>query len=129
MDEFEKKLSDAMRRHGQYDSERNKIMRREMSDMTGGFFDRNLKTAKAWQLGFHAFYTLVLFVAVYSAMVTQDLKLVVILVGVALMAFQGTVLMKLWYWQVHTRIKLQEDIRVLQLQIAELVQQKEVESE
>jgi hypothetical protein len=36
-----------------------------------------------------------------------------------MIGFNSTILMKLWYWVVHTRINLQKDLKQIQLQIAE----------
>lgn len=50
---------------------------------------------------------------------TTDLRFC-LLYGIAiLMASEGTVLMKLWYWIVHSRIATVREIRLLQLAIAE----------
>ena len=54
-------------------------------------------------------------VAFYSA---RDLKYVVMLAALFIICFESTVLIKLWYWVVHTRISLQREMKELQLQIA-----------
>lgn len=52
-------------------------------------------------------------------MSTSDLKLC-LLYGIAmLIAIEGTVLIKLWYWIVHSRIATVREIKLLQLAIAE----------
>lgn len=40
-----------------------------------------------------------------------------------LIMYESTVLMKLWYWVVHTRISVQKDLKELQLQLAALREQ------
>jgi hypothetical protein len=37
-----------------------------------------------------------------------------------MISFNSTILMKLWFWVVHTRINLQKELKQLQLQIVEL---------
>ena len=88
--------------------------------MAGGFFDRNIATAKAWTWGFLAFETACMIVLLWAMFFVQDVKWVVVLAAFFIASYATTILMKLWFWIVHTRIKLQEDMRALQLQIAEL---------
>ena len=118
MDDFDRKLSDALRSESHYDGTSGK----EMSTMAGGFFDRNVATAKAWTWGFLAFETLCMIVLAWALLFVQDVKWVVILATLWMASYATTILMKLWFWIVHTRIKLQEDMRALQLQIAELAE-------
>ena len=116
MDDFDRKLSDALKIESRYDGATGK----DMSSMAGGIFDRNIATAKAWTWGFLAFETLCMIVIALAAFVVQDIKWVVILATAFIVSYATTILMKLWFWIVHTRIKLQDDMRALQLQIAEL---------
>ena len=116
MDDFERRLSDALKIESRYDEASGK----EMSSMAGGFFDRNVATAKAWTWGFLAFETLCMIVLAWALVFVHDIKYVVILATLWMASYATTILMKLWFWIVHTRIKLQEDMRALQLQIAEL---------
>ena len=121
MDEFEKKLSDALRSEAHYDGATGK----EMSSMAGGFFDRNVATAKAWTWGILAFETLCMIILAWALVFVHDVRYVVIIAMLFIVSYATTILMKLWFWIVHTRIKLQEDMRALQLQIAELSEKLE----
>jgi membrane protein insertase Oxa1/YidC/SpoIIIJ len=116
MDDFDRKLSDALKIESRYDGASGK----EMSSMAGGIFDRNIATAKAWTWAFLAFETVCMIVLFWAIFFVQDVKWVVVLAALLIMSYATTILMKLWFWIVHTRIKLQEDMRALQLQIAEL---------
>jgi hypothetical protein len=40
-----------------------------------------------------------------------------------LIMYESTVLMKLWYWVVHTRISVQKDLKEVQIQLAALREQ------
>jgi len=60
---------------------------------------------------------LVLF-ALYQS--TPDLKQCLLLGIVILIMFEGTVLIKLWYWTMHGKIATVREIKLLQLAIAEL---------
>ena len=121
MDDFDRKLSDALRSEAHYD----KASGKEMSSMAGGIFDRNIATAKAWTWGFLAFETLCMILIAWAVFFVQDVKWVVVLAAAFIVSYTSTILMKLWFWIVHTRIKLQEDMRALQLQIAELSEKLE----
>ena len=77
-----------------------------------GFF--RLMTA---YLGAMTLLMLVLF-AMFHA--TTDLKQCLLLGIIILILFEGTVLMKLWYWTLHGKIAMLREIKLLQLAIAEL---------
>ena len=123
MDQFDKKLSDALRDCDQFDTERNAARRKEIGKMAGGIFDRNIATAKYWTWGALVLETIIFIIAAEVALGSRDIKTVIIAAAVAILAYETTILMKLWFWTVHSRIKLQEDMKLLQLQIAELSQQ------
>jgi len=127
MDDFERQLGDALRNRAAPDPERDASRKEEISKMAGGFFDRNIATARNWTLFALALETIIFIVAALVALYTRDIKTVIIAVGVAILAYETTILMKLWFWTVHSRIKLQEDMRTLQLQIAELSPSRESE--
>jgi hypothetical protein len=64
--------------------------------------------------------TLVMLALLALYMSTSDLKQCLLLgIGILIM-FEGTVLMKLWYWTMHGKIATVREIKLLQLAIAEL---------
>ena len=44
---------------------------------------------------------------------------------IALMGYNSTILMKLWYWVVSTKLGILKEIKQLQLQVAELIDKKQ----
>lgn len=64
--------------------------------------------------------TLVMLVLFAMYQSTTDLKQCLLLGIVILIMFEGTVLMKLWYWTMHGKIATVREIKLLQLAIAEL---------
>lgn len=72
----------------------------------------------AW--GFIAFECaqIMFFASVYLAV--SNTKVLIALAALIIMSFEGTVLMKLWYWVVHTRLLLVREVKELRLEVAEL---------
>jgi hypothetical protein len=72
----------------------------------------------AWGFILFEFAQIAVFVSIYLAV--SNTKLLIALAALIIMAFEGTVLMKLWYWVVHTRLLLVREVKELRLEVAEL---------
>jgi hypothetical protein len=113
---FEKELKEALEKNGDFDVAKSETLRKEIVQM---WYDENLRRAK---LVFWIFFLLCLgmmgagYIGLRSATDTRGMLLWVIFF---MIGFNSTILMKLWYWVVHTRINLQKDLKQIQLQIAE----------
>ncbi len=72
----------------------------------------------AW--GFIAFELtqMALFATVY--LLASNTKLLIALAALIIMAHEGSILMKIWYWVVHTRLLLVREVKELRLEVAEL---------
>jgi hypothetical protein len=53
-------------------------------------------------------------------MATSDLKMCLLFAVVIVILFEGTALMKLWFWVMHSKIATLREIKLLQLAVAEL---------
>lgn len=117
MDNFEKELKKVLEQKGDFDVARSETLRKEIVQM---WCDKNLLRAK---LVFWIFFLLSIgimvggYIGLSSAANTRGMLSWVIFF---MIGFNSTILMKLWYWVVHTRINLQKDLKQIQLQIAEL---------
>ena len=117
MDNFEKELKKVLEQKGDFDTVRSETLRKEIVQM---WCDKNLLRAK---LVFWIFFLLSIgimvggYIGLSSAANTRGMLSWVIFF---MIGFNSTILMKLWYWVVHTRINLQKDLKQIQLQIAEL---------
>jgi hypothetical protein len=117
MDNFEKELKKVLEKKGDFDVTKSETLRKEIVQM---WCDKNLLRAK---LVFWIFFLLSIgimvggYIGLSSAANTRGMLSWVIFF---MIGFNSTILMKLWYWVVHTRINLQKDLKQIQLQIAEL---------
>ena len=75
----------------------------------------------AWGFIAFEFAQMALLAAVYLSV--SDTKLLIALAALIIMSFEGTVLMKLWYWVVHTRLLMVREVKELRLELAELAAQ------
>jgi hypothetical protein len=117
MNNFEKELKKVLEKKGDFDTARSETLRKEIVQM---WCDKNLLRAK---LVFWIFFLLSIgimvggYIGLSTAANTRGMLSWVIFF---MIGFNSTILMKLWYWVVHTRINLQKDLKQIQLQIAEL---------
>ena len=113
---FEKELKEVLEKEGGFNVAQGDILRKETVQM---WYDKNLRMAK---IVFWIFFLLCLgmmlggYIGLRSSTDTKGMLSWVIFF---MIGFNSTILMKLWYWVVHTRINLQKDLKELQLQIAE----------
>jgi len=113
---FEKELKEVLQKNGDFDAAKSETLRKEMVQM---WCDKNLLRAK---IVFWIFFLLCLgmmlggYIGLRYAGNTKEMLSWVIFF---MIGFNSTILMKLWFWVVHTRINLQKELKQLQLQIAE----------
>lgn len=118
MDKFERQLGDVLRDSGSFDTERGTARREEIGKM----YDDKLKTYRYFTWGILAFETVCIVLIVGAFMFTNEIKWLIGLAAVGLAAYQSTILMKLWYWQMDTKLRTIKEVKELQLQIVELSQ-------
>jgi len=117
MDKLEKQLKQVLGKNGLFDADKSKKLRKELIQM---WCDKNLRRAK---LVFWIFFLLCLgmmaggYIGLRSAGNTKEMLSWVIFF---MIGFNSTILMKLWYWVVSTKLNILKEIKQLQLQIAEL---------
>ena len=117
MDKLEKQLKQVLGKNGLFDADKSKKLRKELIQM---WCDKNLRRAK---LVFWIFFLLCLGMMVggyiglrYAGNTKEMLSWVIFF----MIGFNSTILMKLWYWVVSTKLNILKEIKQLQLQIAEL---------
>lgn len=125
MDEFEKKLRKALSNDAYFDSIKDETCKKEVIKM----FDEKLNRARILTWVSLVFFTGLAVFALLSFIVypstnldgTIHVKNMLLNIFLALIFFEATVLVKLWYWVVNTKISVLKEIKQLQLQIAELI--------
>jgi len=118
MDDFERQLKQVLRGDERFDTKRSDALRKDVARM----YDDKLKTYKWITWGFLAFAVLEMLVIAGIFAAVGDLKLLIALAVFFLVAYESTVLMKLWYWTMNVKMSALKELKGLQLQIAELSQ-------
>lgn len=119
MDNLENELKKTLKIEIGFDHNKNQAQRKETKQM---FYDkmRNVKIV-AW-IGL--VICVVIILAGMEGMSHNTGKYVNFGLFMALVGFNSTILIKLWCWQMYTKIGIIKEIKQLQLQIAELAGQK-----
>ncbi len=83
-------------------------------------FAHKRKTAMVTAWGFIAFEAVQMAVFVTLFLLSSNTKLQIALAALFIASFETTVLMKLWYWVVQTRLLLVREVKEMRLELAEL---------
>jgi hypothetical protein len=113
---FEKELKEVLEKNGDFDVAKSERLRKETVQM---WRDMNLRKAKIifW---IYFLLSIGMMVGGYIGLrLATDTKGMLSWVIFFMIGFNSTILMKLWYWVVDTKFKVLEEIKQLQLQIAE----------
>lgn len=86
-------------------------------------YRRKQKAAGRLLLGYLLLMVVALIVLFREFFRAEDLKLSLVLAICILIVFEGTVLMKLWFWVLHGKIAMVRELKLLQLMIAERLPQ------
>jgi len=124
MNEFEKTIQVTLSQTGKFDAGKAETLRKEMVQM----FEGKLKKVKLWTWAFLLIDGIIIAGGISSLLVnlliTKNTNAMIISAVVVLIAHEGTVLIKLWYWVLNTKYGVLKELKQLQLQIAELTGKK-----
>ena len=122
MDKLEKELTELLKNESGLEASKDETARKEIAQMEG-FFERFVTNVQRARLVFWVFFLLCLGMMVggyiglrYAGNTKEMLSWVIFF----MIGFNSTILMKLWYWVVSTKLNILKEIKQLQLQIAEL---------
>ena len=118
MDEFDRQLKQTLSGDERFDAGRSDALRKEVLRM----YDDKLKTYKWITWGFLAFAVLEMLIIAGIFAAVGDTKVLIALAVLFLVAYESTILMKLWYWTMNVKMSTLKETKELQLQIAELSQ-------
>ena len=116
MNDLEKELKKVLGQNGNFNASKNETLRKEIVQM---WADKNLLRAR---IVFWIFFLLSIgmmiggYIGLRSATNTKEMLSWVIFF---MIGFNSTILMKLWYWVVDTKLNVLKEIKQLELQIAE----------
>ena len=117
MDNLEKELKKVLKQNGEFNVDKSEALRKEKVKK---WADKNLRMAR---IVFWVFFLLNIgimaagYIGLRSATDTREMLLWVIFF---MIGFNSTILMKLWYWVVDTKLNVLKEIKQLQLQHSEL---------
>jgi len=120
MDELEKTIQVTLSRTGKFDAGKAETLRKEIVQM----FEGKLKKVKLLTWAFLLIDGIIIAGGIIGLLVnlliTKNTNAMIISAVVVLIAHEGTVLIKLWYWVLNTKYGVLKELKQLQLQIAEL---------
>jgi len=120
MDKLEKQLKQVLGKNGLFDADKSKTLRKEMKQMIFQKFEGDMSRVKV------VFW---IFLVISAAMMVGGMLFInhekgtrgmIFAAVITLIGYNSTILMKLWYWVVSTKLNILKEIKQLQLQIAEL---------
>jgi len=116
MDEFEKKVANALADTAKLDADKAYALRKEMVQM----YDKKLKILKlATQISLLVLAVMIVYGLRRLSHSEETVDMFAYAIVVVILS-QCTVLMKLWYWVLNTKYGVLKELKQLQLQIAEL---------
>jgi hypothetical protein len=83
-------------------------------------FSRKRRIAMWITWGFLAFETAWMVALMLAFALESNTKTLIALATLFIVSVEGTVLMKLWYWVVHTRLLLVREVKEMRLELADL---------
>lgn len=120
MDKLEKQLKQVLGKNGLFEADKSKTLRKEMKQMIFQKFEGDMSRVKV------VFW---IFLVISAAMMVGGMLFInhekgtrgmIFAAVITLIGYNSTILMKLWYWVVSTKLNILKEIKQLQLQIAEL---------
>lgn len=124
MNDIEKELRKILKANGVFDIDKTESRRKEIEQMILHKYELDMFKVK---VVFWIFFVLCLgmmvggYIGLRSAGNTKSMLSWVIFF---MIGFNSTILMKLWYWVVDTKLKVLKEMKQLQLQVAELTDKK-----
>jgi len=120
MDELEKTIQVTLSQTGKFDAGKAETLRKEIVQM----FEGKLKKVKLLTWAFLLIDGIIIAGGIsgllVNLLITKNTNAMIISAVVVLIAHEGTVLIKLWYWVLNTKYGVLKELKQLQLQIAEL---------
>jgi len=122
MHNLENELKKVLKRELGFDPSKGEYKRKEIAQMKG-LFERFVTNVKRARLVFWIFLVLgliIMFVGLTFLFKLENPNERLVALFMALVGFNSTILIKLWYWTMNTKFDVLKELKQLQLQIAEL---------
>jgi len=125
MSEIEKELKKVLKVNGDFDIVNTTVRRKEIEQMILHKYELDFFKVK---VVYWIFFVLCLGMMVggyISLRSANDTKAMLCWLIFFMIGFNSTILMKLWYWVIDTKLNVLKEIKQLQLQVTELTGKKE----
>jgi len=122
MDNLEKELTELLKNESGLEASKDETARKEMYQMKG-LFERFVTNVQRARLVFWIFFVLgliIMFVGLNLLFKLGNPNERLVALFMALVGFNSTILIKLWYWTMSTKFDVLKELKQLQLEIAEL---------
>ena len=116
MDNLEKNIQSTFGKSNQFDTQKADAQRKEVAAM----YDKKLKITRWITWGILLLETAIMIGVANAFIYSKNPKTLLMLGVVFLVAYNTTILIKLWYWIVNNKLNVLKEIKQLQLQIAEM---------
>jgi hypothetical protein len=126
MNNLEKELKKTLKTESGIDPDKGQFKQKETEQMKL-LFERFVTNVQRARLVFWIFFAVGLIIMFMGMILLFHLSIpreLNIALFVALVGFNTTILIKLWYWTMHAKFAVLKEIKQLQLQIAELADKK-----
>ena len=126
MDNLEKELTELLKNESGLEASKDETARKEIAQMEG-FFERFVTNVQRARLVFWIFFVLgliIMFVGLTLLFNLRNPNELAVALFMALVGFNSTILIKLWYWTMSTKFDVLKEIKEVQLQITELAEKK-----
>jgi hypothetical protein len=122
MDKLEKELKNTLKSEFGFYPGDDESKRKEMDQMKLLFerFVNNIQQARLVYWVFFVVSVIIMFIGLSLLFKLSNPNELAVALFVALLGFNSTILMKLWYWTMNTKFDVLKELKQLQLQIAEL---------
>ncbi len=120
MDKLEKQLKQVLGKNGIFDAAKSETLRKEMKQMIFQKFEGDMSRVKVVFWIFLVISAVMMVGGMLFINHEKGTRGMIFAAVVTMIGYNSTVLMKLWYWVVSTKLNILKEIKQLQLQIAEL---------
>ncbi len=125
MDKLEKELTELLGNESGFAGSIDESTRKEMAQMIFQKFESDMSKVKVVFWIFLVMGVATMVGGMIFLIHAKGTKWMLFAAVIALMGYNSTILMKLWYWVVSTKLGILKEIKQLQLQVAELSDKKQ----
>ena len=120
MSDIEKELKNVLKANGDFDADKNAARRKEIEQMIFQKYESDMFKVKVVFWIFFALSLGMMAGGYIGLRYAEDTRGMLNWVLLFMIGFNSTILMKLWYWVVDTKLNVLKEMKQLQLQVSDL---------